>query len=160
MQNAAMRHFAICCHDMLFYLFAAFYCSRPAFMAHGDIAVVSAYENLTARGYHMTFGINSRIDYSLCAAGADGFYFRYRIGNLKKPPASGKKMRHEVCAQSEAKHGNIAEIYYLAQLVYLFRSEKLAFVRYYDINPAHFIEQGDYALLMRDDIRLCRETYT
>ena len=45
------------------------------------------------------------------------------------------------------------------QLVYLFRSEKLACVRYYDINPAHFIEQGDYALLMRDDIRLCRETY-
>ena len=107
----------------------------------------------------MTFGINSRIDYSLCAAGAYGFYLRYRIGYLKKPPASGEKMRHEVCAQSEAEHGNIAEIDYLAQLVYLLGREKLAFVRDYDIYPAHFIEQGDDALLMRDDIRLCRETY-
>ena len=128
-------------------------------MTHGHVSVVSADHDLFAGCDDISFFIYPRIDYGFRTAGAYGFDFRYRVGNLEKPSATGEEMRQKICSQTEAENGNITEIHYFAQFIYLLRREKLTLVGDDDIDMAHFAEKGEDAFLGRYDIRLFREPY-
>ena len=104
-------------------------------MAHGNVAVVSAEENLIAVGDDAPGGIDARIDGRLAAACADGFYLGYGVGKLHEPACAGEEVRKKICAQTEAQNRQILVVNELPQLVYLLGSEKLRLVGDYNIVP-------------------------
>ena len=90
-------------------------------MAHGDIAVVSAYENLLALGDYIARAVYSCVYRGLSAASADRLYFRYTVRYFKKSLTAGKKLGLKIGAQAEAQHR------YVKTVCYVFKPRHLLF---------------------------------
>lgn len=105
-------------------------------MAHGDVAVVCAEQHLLAACDRVAVLIYPGVHRRLCAALADGLYLRYRVRKLKEPPAAREEVGQEIRAKPEAHYGDIENIYYIAELIYLLRLKELALVRDYDVDLA------------------------
>jgi hypothetical protein len=65
-------------------------------MAHSDIFVVSAKQDLISARDDFSVSVYTRVDGSLSSAFAHSFDFRDGIGNLKEPVASGEKIGEKV----------------------------------------------------------------
>ena len=100
----------------------------PTFVAHGDVAIVSAEENLVALGDHVAVLVQTRVDGSLGAAGADGLDLGNGVGHLKQAAATLEKMAEEVGTQAEAQNGDVVIVDDAAEGVDLGFREELAFV--------------------------------
>ena len=62
----------------------------PALVAHGDIAVVAAQEQLLTLGDDVALGVDPGVDGGLSPAVADGFDLLDGVRHLHEPPASGE----------------------------------------------------------------------
>ena len=69
----------------------------PALVAHGDVAVVAAEEDLAALRDDPAAGIDPGIDGRLASAGAHGLDLRDGIRQFHEAPGAGKEMGEEVC---------------------------------------------------------------
>ena len=97
-------------------------------MAHGDIAVVSAEEDLAALGDDVAVRADACIGRGLAPAVTDGLDLGDGVRQLKQPPAAGEKLCLEIRPQAEAQDGQIFAVDQLPQLVDLLAGQKLALV--------------------------------
>ena len=68
-------------------------------MAHGDVAVVAAEQDLPALGDDAAIAVDAGVDGRLAAAGAHGLDLRDGIGQLHEPPCAGEKVREKIRPQ-------------------------------------------------------------
>ena len=76
-------------------------------MAHGDVAVVAAQEDLVSLGEDAAVPVQPGVHRGLAAAGANGLYLGYGVCQLHEPPGAGEKAGEEVRAQAEARFRQI-----------------------------------------------------
>ena len=100
----------------------------PTLVAHGDVCIISAEQNLTAGGDDVSTSVDTGIDGCFVTAGADGFDLGNGVGNLEEATATGEEMRQKVGAESEAHDGKVIDVNDFAQLVDLLRCEELTFI--------------------------------
>ena len=127
-------------------------------MAHSYVRIVAAEEYLSAFGNDVARGVNSRVDYRLLTARADGFYLAYGVGNLKQTVATLKGVSQKIRPQAEAQNGYVQLVYDAAKLVYLIRCEKLTFVRDYNVIIAVSGKLRENINVWGDDLRLLRKS--
>ena len=123
-------------------------------MAHGDVAVVAAEEDLPALGDDAAIAVDAGVDRRLAAAGAHGLDLRDGIGQLHEPPRAGEEVREKIRPQAEAQHRDVLLVNDAAQLVNLLGGEKLRLVRDDDIGVARTGKRGDDVLVRMNDLRL------
>jgi len=111
-------------HSLLFFI----RCLLPALVAHRDVGVVTADEDLATGGDDVTVLVDTGIDGGFATAGADGFDLGNGVGDLKEAAATGEEMRQKVGAKSEAHYRNLIHVNDFTQLIYLFGCEELALV--------------------------------
>lgn len=110
----------------------------PAFAADGDIAVVAADFYLSTLGNYVAMRIDSRIYYSLPAAGASRFNLVDCIGNFKQTARAFEEMRLEVGAQTVANYIAAIFVDHTRELVDLLGCKELSLV---DQNPLRQIKR-------------------
>ena len=120
-------------------------------MAHGDIAVVAAEEDLVAGGDYLPVGSDAGVDRGLGAALAYGLDLRDGVGQLHEPLRAGEHVREEVRAQAETEHGEVELVHHLAQAVYLLGREKLRLVGDDDVKSARGLVPGADVILGEND---------
>ena len=113
---------------LYFCLFALADTLLPAFVAHREVEVVATEKKLVTRGDNVHILVKAGVDYSLRAAGANGFYLCNRVGKLEEPAAAREEMCEEVCTKTEAKNGYVAVVNDSAKLVDMRLGEELTFV--------------------------------
>jgi len=97
-------------------------------MAHGDITVVAAQEDLIALGDDITVRTDAGIRGRLAAAVTDGLDFSDGVGQFKQPPAAGEQLCLEICPQSKAQNRQIFTIDQFTQLVDLLTGQELTLI--------------------------------
>ena len=107
-----------------------------AFMAHGDITVVAAQEDLIALGDDIAVGADAGVRGRLAAAVADGFDLGNGVGQLKQSPAAGEELRLEIRPQAEAQNGQVLAVDKLPQLIDLLPGQELTFIDNDHVRPA------------------------
>ncbi len=100
----------------------------PAFMAHGDIAVVCAQEHLVAGSDDPSVRPDPGVYRGFVAAGADGLDFGDRVSQLHQTHGAGEKAGAEIGSQAEAKYRDVPVVDQLTQLIDLLGGEKLGFI--------------------------------
>ena len=98
-------------------------------MAHGNVAVVAAEEDLPALGDDAAIAVDAGVDRRLAAAGAHGLDLCNGIGQLHQTAGARKKMGKKICAQTKTEDRKIRFVYNLTQLVNLLGGEELCLVR-------------------------------
>ena len=68
----------------------------PALVAHSDIRIVTADENLATGSDDVAVLVDTGINGCFVAAGADGFDLSNGVGNLKEAAATGEEMGQKV----------------------------------------------------------------
>ena len=135
-------------HSFLFFIRSFF----PTLVAHSDVRVIAADQYLATGGHDVAVAVDTGIDGCFAAAGADGFDFGNRVGNLKETAATGEEMCQKVGTESKAHYGDIVYVNDLAQLIDLFGSEELTFVGDDDIRVSvvFFKERKDIGVGSND----------
>ena len=100
----------------------------PAFVAHGDVAVVAPQHDLVTLGDDAHIGVQAGVDGGLGPAGADGFDLGDGLCHFEKPPAAGEKMAEKIGAQTKAHDGDVVVVDDLVELVDMGFGEELALV--------------------------------
>ena len=127
-------------------------------MAHSYVRIVAADKYLSALGNDVAALVNSRVDYRLLTARADGFYLAYGVGNLKQTVAALKGVSQKIRPQAEAQNGHVQLVYDAAKLVDLGASEELTFVGNYNVVIVHLFELVENIGVGGDGARLLRKS--
>ena len=136
----------------LYLFFLLLYFAHPAFVAHGDIAVVAAEKHLIAVCDDAPRCVDAGVYRGLAAACADGLYLGDGVGKLHEPARTGEEMRQEVGAQAKAQNRQIFSVDELAQLIDLLGREKLRLVGNDDVVPSGLRVGLDYILFGSYDL--------
>ena len=99
-----------------------------ASVAHGDVAVVAAEDDLRALGDDVTLAVDSCIDGGLGTAVAHGLDLLDHIRELHEPPGAGEEPGLEVGPQTKAEHRHGKIVDDGAELVDLLGDKELALV--------------------------------
>ena len=105
----------------------------PALVAHGDIAVIAAEENLIAVGDDVSGRVDARVDGRLRPQAQTVLISVMESASSMSLRAPGEEVRKKICTQTEAQNRQILVVNELPQLVYLLGSEKLRLIGDYNI---------------------------
>ena len=98
-------------------------------MAHGNVAVIPADQDLATFCYNLPFAVNPCVNRRFSAALAYCFDLRQGIRQFHQPLCTGEEMCEKVCPQAKTQHRQILFIHQFPELVNLFRCEKLCLIR-------------------------------
>ena len=132
----------------------------PAAVAHGDIGIVAAQQNLPALGDDLALLVNAGIDDGLFAAGADSLDLGDGVRHLKQTAAALKEMGEEVRPQAEAEHGHVKLVHDPPELIDLLGGEELALVRNDHVIVPTVPEGLVNIRFLRQSVRVGRQTDT
>ena len=137
----ACRAFELLYKPILFFALP-FHSILPTAVAHGDICIVSAKQDLSTLGNNLSAFVDTGVYNRLFSAGADGFDLGNGIGNLKQSATPFKQVGKKIRAKSKAKHGYVKTVHDAAELVDLLSGEKLTFVGDDRMIPVVFFKCG------------------
>ena len=100
----------------------------PTLVAHSDVGIVTAEENLATGGNNVSVFIDARIYGGFATAGANGFDFGDRVSYFKEAAATGEEVCQKVGTQAEAHNGNVMDVNDFTQLIDLLGCEELTFI--------------------------------
>ena len=82
----------------------------PTLVAHSDVGVVAADEDLATDGNDVSILIDAGVHGCFIAARADGLDLGNGVGDLKEAAATGEEVCQKVGTQTKAHNGNIVYV--------------------------------------------------